>query len=61
MVKAKSCVRAAALHDRITRTKDALTLGTSVQPSFVSQMLETLAKFEAVMPKVKTQFHCSNF
>ncbi len=61
MVKAKSCVAAAALNDRIKRTKEALTLGTSVQPSFVNQMLETLAKFAAVMPKVKAQFHCTNF
>jgi tetratricopeptide (TPR) repeat protein len=61
MVKAKSCTNAAALNARISRTKDALIAGARVQPSFVNQMLGTLGKFEAVMPKVKAQFHCSNF
>jgi hypothetical protein len=61
MVKAKSCTDAAALHARIAQTKDALIYGARVQPSFVNQMLQTLDKFETVMPKVKAQFHCKNF
>jgi len=61
MIKTKSCEDAKALNDRIARTKEALTLGTPLQPTFVATMLQALAKFEAVMPKVKTQFACKNF
>ena len=61
MVKAKSCTNAAALNERIVRTKEALIAGARVQPRFVNQMLQTLGKFETVMPKVKAQFQCTNF
>ena|SRR5438445_7078198 len=61
MVKSKHCTDAKAINDRIARTKEALLLGARVQPSFVNTMLQNLAKFEAVMPQVKKQFHCTNF
>ncbi len=61
MVKSKQCADAKAINDRIARTKDALVLGARVQPSFANTMLQNLAKFEAVMPQVKKQFHCKNF
>ena len=61
MVKSKSCTEAKAFDDRLVRTKDALIFGARVHPPTAKQMLENVAKFEAVMPQVKKQFKCKNF
>jgi len=61
MVKSKSCTEAKAFDDRLVRTKDALIFGARVHPPTANQMLQNVAKFEAVMPQVKKQFKCKNF
>ena len=61
MVKAKSCTEAKAFSDRLVRTKEALIFGARVHPPTANQMLQNVAKFEAVMPQVKKQFKCKNF
>ena len=61
MVKSKNCTEAKAFDDRLVRTKDALIFGARVHPPTAKQMLENVAKFEAVMPQVKKQFKCKNF
>ena len=61
MVKAKSCTEAKAFDDRLVRTKEALIFGARVHPPTANQMLQNVAKFEAVMPQVKKQFKCKNF
>jgi len=61
MVKSKSCVRAKAVNDWMTRAKQSLTFGARVHPPTVNSMLQNLAKLEAIMPQVKKQFHCSGF
>ena len=61
MVKSKSCTEAKGFNDRLGRTKDALIFGARVHPPTANQMLQNVAKFEAVMPQVKKQFKCKNF
>ena len=61
MVKSKSCTEAKAFDDRLVRTKEALIFGARVHPPTANQMLQNVAKFEAVMPQVKKQFKCKNF
>jgi len=61
MVKSKSCTEAKAFNDRLVRTKEALIFGARVHPPTANQMLQNVAKFEAVMPQVKKQFKCKNF
>ena len=61
MTKAKSCADAKSFNDQLARIRATLTLGRSVHPPTVDNTLQTLAKFEAVMPQVKKQFHCKNF
>jgi len=61
MVKSKNCTEAKAINDRLVRTKEALVFGARVHPPTVNQMLQNVAKFEAVMPQVKKQFKCKNF
>jgi len=61
MVKSKNCTEAKAFDDRLVRTKDALIFGARVHPPTANQMLQNVAKFEAVMPQVKKQFKCKNF
>ncbi len=61
MVKSKSCTEAKAINDRLVRTKEALVFGARVHPPTANQMLQNVAKFEAVMPQVKKQFKCKNF
>src|SRR3989442_153975 len=61
MVKSKSCTEAKAINDRLARTKEALIFGARVHPPTANQMLQNVAKFEAVMPQVKKQFKCKNF
>jgi len=61
MVKSKSCTEAKAINDRLGRTKEALVFGARVHPPTANQMLQNVAKFEAVMPQVKKQFKCKNF
>jgi len=61
MVKSKSCTEAKAINDRLARTKEALVFGARVHPPTANQMLQNVAKFEAVMPQVKKQFKCKNF
>lgn len=61
MVKSKSCTEAKAINDRLERTKEALVFGARVHPPTANQMLQNVAKFEAVMPQVKKQFKCKNF
>src|SRR5256885_1166687 len=50
-----------AFDDRLVRTNEALIFGARVHPPTAKQMLENVAKFEAVMPQVKKQFKCKNF
>ena len=61
MIKSKSCTEAKAFNDRLVRTKEALIFGARVHPPTANQMLQNVAKFEAVMPQVKKQFKCKNF
>ena len=61
MIKSKNCTDAKAINDRLMRTKEALTFGARVHPPTANQMLQNVAKFEAVMPQVKKQFKCKNF
>jgi len=61
MIKSKSCTEAKAINDRLARTKEALVFGARVHPPTANQMLQNVAKFEAVMPQVKKQFKCKNF
>jgi tetratricopeptide (TPR) repeat protein len=61
MTKTKSCGEAKSFNDQLARIRAALTQGRSVHPPTVDNTLQTLAKFEAIMPQVKKQFKCSNF
>jgi tetratricopeptide (TPR) repeat protein len=61
MIKSKSCGDAKAINDRIARAKDALIVGAGVHRETVNNMLQNVAKFEAIMPQVKKQFKCTNF
>lgn len=61
MAKSKSCAEAKSFNDQLARVRAALTRGRSVHPPTVDNTLQTLRKFDTVMPKVKKQFKCSNF
>ena len=58
LVKSGNCTDAKTMSDRIDRTKQALIVGTRVHPPTANQMLQTLAKFEDQMPKVRHVFSC---
>ena len=61
MTKSKSCEQAKTIHDRLVRTRGALTLGRRVHPPTADQMLGFVAQYEAPMPQVKKAFKCNNF
>jgi tetratricopeptide (TPR) repeat protein len=61
MVNSKSCTEAAAVNQRIQRTKQALIDGARVHPPTANSLLGNLQRFEDQMPRVKQAFRCTNF
>ena len=62
MTKAKGaerCPKARAVFDRLTRTKNALTLGTRVHPPTAKQMLGFVDQYEKAKPQVQKAYKCS--
>ncbi len=62
MTKAKGperCPKARAVFDRLTRTKNALTLGTRVHPPTARQMLGFVDQYEKAKPQVQKAYKCS--
>ncbi|HEV2670674.1 MAG TPA: hypothetical protein VGU74_06250 [Gemmatimonadales bacterium] len=56
---AARCAEARTVFDRLTRTKNALTLGTRVHPPTVKQMLGFVDQYEKAKPQVQKAFKCS--
>ncbi|HWC73415.1 MAG TPA: hypothetical protein VG454_05710 [Gemmatimonadales bacterium] len=56
---AARCPAARAVFDRLTRTKNALVLGTRVHPPTANQMLGFVAQYEKAKPQVQKAFKCS--
>lgn len=61
MTKSKSCAEAKLINDRIVRTKEAIVRGARVHPPTASTLLRNLEQYEALMPRVKQAFKCTNF
>ena len=61
MTQSKSCEQAKLIHERIVRTKDAMTLGARVSPQFVAQLEQGIGKYQEAMTKVRQAFKCRNF
>jgi tetratricopeptide (TPR) repeat protein len=61
MTKSKSCAEAKAFNERLDRVRTALTVGHSVHPPTVDNMLQTLGKFTTAMESVRKAFKCHNF
>ncbi len=61
MVNTKSCTDAAAVNQRIQRSKQALIDGARVHPPTANSLLGNLQRFEDQMPRVKQAFRCTNF
>ena len=62
MTKAKGaerCPKARTVFDRLTRTKNALTLGTRVHPPTAKQMLGFVDQYEKAKPQVQKAYKCS--
>ena len=56
---AQRCVLARQVFDRLTRTKNALTLGRRVHPPTADQMMGFQRQYEAAKPQVQKAFKCS--
>ena len=56
---AARCPAAREVFDRLTRTKNALTLGRRVHPPTADQMLGFVRQYEAAKPQVQKAFKCS--
>ena len=56
---AARCPAAREVFDRLTRTKNALTLGRRVHPPTADQMLGFARQYEAAKPQVQKAFKCS--
>ncbi len=61
MTKSKSCVQAKAFNEHLDAVRAAFTLGRSVHPPTVDNMLQTLGKFTTAMASVRKAFKCHNF
>jgi tetratricopeptide (TPR) repeat protein len=61
MTKSKNCSEAKAFNDHLEEVRSALTLGRSVHPPTVDNMLQSLGKFDAAMQSVRKAFKCKNF
>lgn len=61
MTKSKNCDQAKAINDRIVRAKAAIVLGARVHLPTANTLLTNLGQYEALMPKVKQAFKCTNF
>jgi len=62
MTKAKGperCPKARAVFDRLTRTKNALILGTRVHPPTAKQMLGFVDQYEKAKPQVQKAYKCA--
>jgi Tfp pilus assembly protein PilF len=55
----KRCPAARDVFERLTRTKNALTLGRRVHPPTADQMLGFVRQYEAAKPQVQKAFKCS--
>jgi tetratricopeptide (TPR) repeat protein len=55
----KRCPAARTVFDRLTRTKNALILGTRVHPPTAKQMLGFVDQYEKTKPQVQKAFKCS--
>jgi tetratricopeptide (TPR) repeat protein len=55
---AQRCVLGHQVFDRLTRTKNALTLGRRVHPPTADQMLGFVRQYEAAKPQVQKAFKC---
>ena len=53
------CPAARTVFDRLTRTKNALVLGTRVHPPTVKQMLGFVDQYEKAKPQVQKAYKCS--
>jgi tetratricopeptide (TPR) repeat protein len=56
---AQRCVLARQVFDRLTRTKNALTLGRRVHPPTADQMMGFQRQYEAAKPQVQKAFKCN--
>ena len=61
MTKSKNCSEAKAFNDHLEEVRAALTLGRSVHPPTVDNMLQSVGKFDAAMQSVRKAFKCKNF
>jgi hypothetical protein len=55
---AQRCVLAREVFDRLTRTKNALSLGRRVHPPTADQMLGFVRQYEAAKPQVQKAYKC---